>query len=463
MIVQIDREASVPVRAQIAGAYAKAIGEGELAAGAALPSVRALSNRLGVSPVTVAAAYRQLCDSGLINAVPRSGFRVAGVKTPPEATRRVFQLNRIEPDLRVHPVAECAHLMAELAAADPAIGGYAEYRGELALRQAIVALDAELGIVSDAAEGVLISAGAQQALTLLGRSLPAGCRVAVEDPCYPGARLAFSGAGASLVPLTLGDDGPDPAALRALANPGEIVAFYCCPSHANPGGRSWSTAARQAVLQAARQGGALLIEDDYLGDLDEPGSAPPRLAALASGYPGVRVVRIHTFSKTLLPALRLASISGEPALIARLLALKVADDLGCSAYLQRTLAAFIERGQYHRHLARVRPRYAAVRETLRGALGALAPAVVFEGPFAGFCMLGRLAPGIDAGRFLAECARLGVLLTPGAEYWFDGRHGHDRFRIGFGSLAAEEVLPVIAVLEQAAVAAANPEATRSLL
>ena len=136
VIVQIDRSAALPVRAQIAEAYAQAILDGRLPPGAVLPSVRGLSGRLGVSPVTVASAYRELCERGLATALPRSGYRVAGVARRPEV-RRMFQLNRIEPDLRIHPVADCARLIAELATDDPGIGGYAEYRGEAALREAI--------------------------------------------------------------------------------------------------------------------------------------------------------------------------------------------------------------------------------------------------------------------------------------------------------------------------------------
>ena len=60
VLAQIDHGASIPVRAQIAGAYAEAIRDGRLTPGTALPSVRALSGRLGVSPATVVAAYREL-------------------------------------------------------------------------------------------------------------------------------------------------------------------------------------------------------------------------------------------------------------------------------------------------------------------------------------------------------------------------------------------------------------------
>ena len=140
VIAQIDRSAATPVRAQIAESYARAIRFGELAPGVALPSVRALSARLGVSPVTIVSAYRELCVAGLAVAVPRSGYRVGGVVTPSDTRRHIFQLNRIEPDLRIHPVVECARLMAELAS-DPGIGGYADYRGEPGLREAVAGLD----------------------------------------------------------------------------------------------------------------------------------------------------------------------------------------------------------------------------------------------------------------------------------------------------------------------------------
>ncbi|WP_319243630.1 PLP-dependent aminotransferase family protein [uncultured Propionivibrio sp.] len=460
--VQIDRDAAVPLRTQIASAYTAAIREGRLVAGTVLPSVRALSGRLGVSPVTVAAAYRDLCATGLATALPRSGVRVSGVPVAPVAERRGFELNRIEPDLRRHPVAECARLIGEVAR-DPAAGGYAEYRGERVLRDAIAAFDRTLGIDVDPASSLLITSGAQQALSLLGRVWPVGTAVAVEDPCYPGARLAFAGAGATLVPLAVGEDGPEAAALNILAEPGRVAAFYCCPTHANPTGLSWSEAARRRVLAAAQRGGAWLIEDDYLGDLDATPEALPRLAALAGEYPGARVVRVRTFSKTLLPALRLAGVSAEPALIARLLALKVADDLGCSALLQRALAAFLCEGGYQRHLERVRPGYVAVRQHLSAALAGLAPAITFAGPFGGFCLLGRLASGIDTSRFLAECAQLGLQLTPGADYWADGLSGSDCFRMGFGALAPDEVATVVGLLGRAALLASAPTAARSLL
>jgi GntR family transcriptional regulator/MocR family aminotransferase len=461
--IQIEHAGAIPVRAQISGAYAQAIRDGRLTPGAALPSVRGLSARLGVSPATIVAAYRELGTLGLVTASPRSAFRVAGGYPAPTQPRKEFQLNRIEPDLRIHPVAEFARLLAETAAADCSIGGYEDYRGHLALREAIAGLDREIGVAAEPGAGMLITSGAQQALTLLGRALGSGVSVAVEDPCYPGARMAFTNAGARLVPVRMTNDGPDPESLRAIAKPGAVAAFYCCPTYCNPTGRTWSEAARKRVLEAASEGGFLLIEDDYLGDLDYLGEAPPRLAALASHYPKAHVVRIRTFSKTLLPALRIANVSGDPMLIGRLLTLKVADDLGCSAFLQRTLARFISDGNYRRHLERVRPRYRQTREALRAAFGTIKGSIGFDDPPAGVCLLGRLGEDIDPGRFISECAQHGTLVSPGSDYWLRAEDGMREFRIGFASLAPDEAPTVAAVIEHAAEASRGFAGDRSLL
>ena len=486
VIAQIDHEADLPVRTQISSAYAAAIRSGALKPGAALPSIRALSSRLRVSPATVVAAYRELCDSGLASAQPRSSFRVAGLpedgvrtETGDEAGgaasgvtvinggstvsgayapelrsgRGVYALNRIEPDLRIHPAREFAATIASVAVADVSIGGYEEYRGCPALREAIAAFDRERGIDSDPVNGMLITSGAQQAIQLLGRSFPSGTAIAVEDPCYPGARLAFSGNGARLVPVRVGADGPDAESLAAIARPGAVAAFYCCPTYANPSGRTWSEAARIRTLEAARAGGFLVVEDDYLGDLDYCAERPISLAALAERVPGARVLRVRTFSKCLLPALRIASVTGEPAIVSRLLALKVADDIGCSAFIQRALARFVDSGQYAAHLERVRPRYRATREALREALATQIEGLEFEDPPAGLSLLARVSGSLDAARFVAECAREGALVSPGSDSWLDPAEGRSRLRLCFGSLAPEEVHPAIDTLRRAASAA----------
>jgi DNA-binding transcriptional MocR family regulator len=449
VLIQIEHGSDIPVKTQIFSAYADAIRAGKLKPESHLPSIRALAGRLGVSPATVVAAYRDLAEAGLARASPRSGFSVVPSGAVASGKRASFPLNRLEPDLRIHPVAEIGALMAEISRNDPSAGGYEDYRGNPSLLETLADLDRGIGIPSEPGEGMLVTAGAQQALSIIARTLGAGARVAAEDPCYPGARLAFSLAGAEIVPVPMAE-GLTEESLREISVPGRVDAFYCCPTYGNPSGRSWGLDERVRALEAAARGGFLIIEDDYLGDLDYLGENLPRLAALAGDFPGVRVVRVRTFSKTLLPALRIAGVAGPAACIGKMLSRKICDDIGCSAYAQRALARYIADGAYDGHLARVRPRYRAVRESVRIETSKRPhDGLSYDDPPGGLCLLARLPDGIDPVRFLPECAAAGVPVSPGLDYWMRKPERGEYVRLCFGSLSPEEVPSAISALDRA--------------
>jgi len=362
-------------------------------------------------------------------------------------------------------VREFTELLAALAASDPSMGGYEDYRGNPSLREELATLDREIGIEANPASGMLITSGAQQAITLVARALGPSARVAVENPCFPGARIAFQNAGAEVFPASSCEDGLYSATLEDLAAPGRFEALYCCPTYSNPRGRSWSVTARLRVLEASRLGGFLILEDDYLGDLDYLGERLPRLASLSAEVPGSRVLRIRTFSKCLLPALRLAEVSGEASVISRLLAQKVSDDIGSSAMMQRALAAFIRDGRYRTHLERVRPRYRATREALRSALSAVGPAsgIRFDDPPAGLSLVATLPGDLDAARFFAECGARGVTVASGNDYWLGANPPEPCFRLGFGHLSPEEVRQAVSVFPEAAARAREFSVGRSFV
>jgi GntR family transcriptional regulator/MocR family aminotransferase len=368
--------------------------------------------------------------------------------------------------LRIHPVQEFIRMLPAVAAKDLSIGGYEDYRGYRGLREALAELDRADGVATNPETEMVITSGAQQAITLIARCFGVGAKVAIEDPCFPGARIAFRNSGAEIVPLASTNDGLDPAALKTIAVSGAVSVLYCCPTYGNPRGWSWSEAARIRVLEAARTGGFMIIEDDFLGDLDYLAEKPRRLAGHAKEFPDVKVVRIRTFSKCLLPTLRLAGVSGDSSFINKLLSQKVADDIGSSALLQRGLAQFIREGRYAAHLERVRPRYRATREALRGALAALSTAgdgLHFDDPPAGLSLLGYLPADLDPARFIAECERDGVIVMSGRDYWLDGANGRHCFRIGFGSLTSEEVVQAVGFFHDALVRAREFSVDHSLI
>ena len=89
-------------------------------------------------------------------------------------SRRIYSLNRIEPDLRIHPVQEFVRMLPAIAAKDLSIGGYEEYRGYRGLREALADLDLADGVVTNPETEMLITSGAQQAITLIARCFGAG-------------------------------------------------------------------------------------------------------------------------------------------------------------------------------------------------------------------------------------------------------------------------------------------------
>ena len=159
-----------------------------------------------------------------------------------------------------------------------------------------------------------------------------------------------------------------------------------------------------------------------------------------------------------------------------MLSQKVADDIGSSALLQRGLAQFIREGRYAAHLERVRPRYRATREALRGALAALSPAgalsppsppasdgLLFDDPPAGLSLLGYLPVDLDPARFIAECEKDGVIVMSGRDYWADGANGRHSFRIGFGALSGEEAVKAVGFFSNALVRAREYSVDHSLI
>jgi GntR family transcriptional regulator/MocR family aminotransferase len=464
-IVQIRRTGPISIQTQIAEGFARAIFEGTLKDGHRLPSLRALSLQLGISAATAAAAYRNLIARRLVAAHPRSGFivsTVTGAKTAEGATE-FLALHRIEPNLRIHPGADFARILADVAAFDKEAGGYEDYRGSRRLRDRLAEFDREDGIATDPGTELLVTSGAQQAITIIARTVGPGARIAVEDPTYPGARLAFASAGTELVPVVATENGPEEASLEKVCESGRIDLFYCCPTYGNPSGRSWDGEARSRVLRASARYGFTIIEDDYLGDLDYLDERLPRLAALASAFPGARVIRVRTFSKCLLPALRVAGVSADEHTISRLLATKSADDICGSALIQRGLARYLELGLYAEHLKSVRPHYSALRSALRKALARAGSGLQFDDPPAGLCLLGSLEQGMDLSRFIAECRSEGVLVSPGPDYWQDGSRGALKFRIGFGGLELADIPRAVDAMKRAATHSRNDFFERALI
>jgi len=366
----------------------RAILDLRLKPGEPLPPTRELARRLSVSRTTVTVAYDRLIAEGFVQSRVGAGTFVSGgaartarttraesgplphgslrpravwdgitVPTPfdPPAT---FEFRGGLPDAALFPQEKWRRLMWRVLRADASVvGTYAHPAGHPDLRAAIARHIAVARGVAATMEDITITSGTQQALDVLARVLlQPGDMVAVEDPGYSPPRRLFQSLGLRIVGVPVDQDG-----LVVDALPRRARMVYVTPSHQYPLGVSLSLPRRHALLAWAERNDAAIIEDDYDSEFRFGGRPIEPLQTLdAAG----RVVYVGSFSKTLLPALRLGFILAPPSLRAAVQKAKFVTDWHTSMLAQTTLAAFIEQGAFARHIRKARGVYAKRHELI---------------------------------------------------------------------------------------------------
>jgi GntR family transcriptional regulator/MocR family aminotransferase len=211
-------------------------------------------------------------------------------------------------------------------------------------------------------DDILITSGAQQAFDVLARGLvtPNETVVALEDPGYPPMRIAFAAAGARLAPVAVDEEG-----LIIEQLPPNVRVICVCPSHQFPLGVTMSMRRRKALIEFARTCGAVIIEDDYDGEFRYDGSP---LEALRTSSAADVVFYVGTFSKCMLPSLRLGFIVAPDWAMRTIIAVKNCMDWHCSTPIQMGVAAFITEGHLAQHLRKMRDIYKRRRQLLLTSL-----------------------------------------------------------------------------------------------
>ncbi len=357
-------------------------------ASGAMPWAQLVSNAVGVEPLGRA-------------------DRLARGNVPPGA----IALSRMQPSADLLPdelLRRC--LDHVLRVQGPRAMAYPPREGLPRLRE-LVAQDLQRQGVPAAADDLIITTGSQQALDIISRALVnPGDPFLVDESTYAGALNLLSTAGARIIGVPTDDDGPDMAVLAREGRRG-VKGLYIMPNCQNPTGARISSERRDALVAWSHASGVPIIEDDYASDLHLDGQPPlPALRALDG-----EVVYIGTYSKKLIPALRIGYILCPRALKPHLGALKAAMDLGTSPILQHALAEFLDRGYLRAHLGRTVAEYRIRRDALEGALARHLPAgITWRHPETGVTLWLSTPPDVDLDALYLEAQRQGVLVNPSA-------------------------------------------------
>jgi DNA-binding transcriptional MocR family regulator len=449
--------------ADIVASVQREIASGALPAGSRLPPVRALEKQLGLSKNTAQAAYDELVARGLVESRIREGVFVTATRAvspvepiaappmpelvpsalsrPDFTPRGVTNLSTvfIDPDLLpTERLAECARsVLREKMPAQYDAQGYRPLREAIAKRLVARGLDVE-------ADHVIITTGSQQSLDIVARSL-AKKRIALESPVYAYAKLLFESLGHECVGLTLDPfDGIDLEAWeRVLATKPALA--YLIPNFHNPTGYSYSSAELRGVLELCAKHEVAILEDDWGSDMLSDGEYRPMLRMLG----GKNVLYVNSFTKKLLPSLRIGFVAAPPELVPSLVSAKRLSTLGNAWLTEAVVAEFLDRGYYDTHLQSLQKNLDTRYTACLAALDELMPdGVRWTTPGGGPTLWLEIPKTIDLAALEAHLLRRNVVISNKSAAFLCDPHLHG-FRVAYAWLAEHEMRSALTILADA--------------
>ncbi len=426
------------------------IRSGELTEGERVPSKRALAEHLGVSLTTVEKAYGLLTAEGYLEALPRSGFRVASslAAIPAPAPRRMAVERRREAldecfstaavDTSVFPFSTWAKLSREAVYENPELLQRGEGQGDWPLRDALADFLHQYRGVDCTPEQVVLAAGLEGIMWILLQLLPRAV-FGLEDPGYGSLRRLLDNLGREWAPVAVDDRG---VAIQALEASGADVA-YVTPSHQFPLGITTPAGRRSELLRwAYARPGRYLIEDDYDAEFRYASRPIPAMQGMDVGG---RVLYVGTFSRTIAPSIRVAYLILPPELLEVYHNRFGHASATVSRFEQEALCRFLTSGAYGRHLRRVGNLYRRRRDALCAALSGWGE---IRGAEAGLHLLFTL-PGREESDLVARAAQAGYRVRGLGEYCMGPDPLPGTLALGFAGLPEERAAKAVEELKRA--------------
>ena len=462
MRIQLDRQLQKPVYLQICDRFSSLIKTKILQPGERLPSIRSLAEILQVSKLTVVEAYNVLEKDGLIHARKRAGYFVSKLTIPslkPELKKFAQAQDEIIlekeessffdlyiTELRAQNQEDMINFCsgfprfsnlenlqriarrALLQLASPLLN-YDLPQGQLTLRKQITRMLVQYGL-EVFPEDLIITNGSQQGLSLaMHYYVQPGDWVIVETPTYPGAIEILKNLRARIVGVPMTKDGMNLELLEQYLHTYRSKLIYTISTLHNPTGLTTSQTHRQQLLSLAERYECPIVEDNaYEGLNFEPVSYP--IKALDRHD---LVTYIGTFSKTLVPSLRVGYMLVTGKHYQPILKQKLLSDLHVSITSQAIISEYLNSGHYHRHINRLLKNHLQSRNAMLQALERYFPQEAsWTIPKGGIFLWVHLPDNLPIQEICREAASQKVLFASGSSF-FPVQQGYSFMRLNFSN------------------------------
>ena len=358
----IDKGDKTPLYRQIYLSIRKSVENGSLKKGTKMPSIRRLSEDLAVSKTTITAAYEQLCVEGYIRNVPQSGYYVeAEFNIRPKAYENEasfeseqnrfyeYDFSGKSIDEKIINISEWRKCVKDVLNQNYLLTSYGDEQGEPDLRKALQKYSLGTRSVNTVTENIIVGAGTQPLLYLLCAVLGQNKRVAMAGSSYIQSELVFRSFGYDITYFKSDKFGVTVNSLNEIMP--DIILIN--PNFTNESSTNMPINRRLEIIEWAKKNGAVIIEDDYNGELRYSTHPVP----CVQNYGIENTVYLGSFSKVLLPSVRISYMVLPDSLMSRYIKIKSSTNQTASKAEQLALAKYIETGKIDAHLRKARRIY----------------------------------------------------------------------------------------------------------
>jgi 2-aminoadipate transaminase len=474
--IHLDKKSGEPLYVQIYDEIRKLIMEGYYRHDERLPSIRVLCEQLGVNSITVVNAYKLLQNDGFAEMKAGSGTYVKKrelkiiTASPDCISDELYTSEDIElmnkgiinigaavanfatttPAPDIFPLKDFKDAIVKTIDSDGAKAfNYQESLGFGGLREIIRQKFFSENSGKDISNIQIIS-GAQQGIDIVAKALIGqnDC-VVVERPTYIGANAVFESRGAKIIGVSIRSDGLDMEELASVMRKYRPKIIYTIPTYHNPTGYVYSMEKRQELLRLAKAFGSYIIEDDYLSELNyyESGSEIANVP-LKKLDTNDCTIFVKSFSKLLMPGLRIGFMAVPDHLMEKVNSAKRATDISTSGLIQRAFYRYIKNGLWEKHLNEIKRVYKKRYELMLWHLNDMEEKhVEFEKPGGGFNFWVKLPTGLDANELYYQTAKKGVVFIPGSVFSYGKSSVSGNYaRLSFAQANKEDIKYGMAIL-----------------
>ena len=414
-----------------------------------LPPIRKLADFINVNNATIVKVYELLEKEGYVYKVVGSGTFVSPINLKKDrsisSNKDIIHFESGNPSKDMFPLNNFKSAINMALEKDGAsIFEYDEGKGSEDLREELATYLKDKKINTNK-DNIQIISGAQQGIDIVCKGLINYSDVVfVEEPTYNGALEVFKSRGAKIITIPMLDNGIDIGILKLKLEKIKPKLIYVMPNFQNPTGISYSEYKKKKLIELSEEYDFYILEDDFISDFkfDSEDNRPLKSYDISS-----RVIYIKSFSKILMPGLRIGIVDIPIELQKEILWAKYSSDISTPGLIQKSMYYYMKYFNWEEYLKSIdkvyTEKYRKTKQLLREKLGDKLKISQSQGGLNFFLELPR---GYSSQAFYNFMLQKGVCITPGT-YFFDNIMDDRFFRINIANENIENIEKGITIIE----------------